>query len=254
MEGSIKMADQHGQSSGVADIVFLIDATGSMGRCMDAVRDCVTDFIAAMTTPNANNENPVKHWRAKVVGYRDAAKDGAEWFVANPFVDGSSAGSVGQLQAQLGALTPKGGDDEPESLIDALISIANMATTGLGEALEPDKWRHHTEAHRIAVVFTDASWHEPDASGATFDDLKIACETNRIKVFGLFPSMECYLSKLSMLDKAQVEPYDASASGDQRFKWQIGLQQLAQNRDAFRKTMEQIAQSVSVSTTVPIPE
>src|SRR5205823_10862629 len=56
---------------GVADIVFLLDATGSMGPCINAVKQNIKTFAQTFTTPTPNGPAVVKDWRAKVMGYRD---------------------------------------------------------------------------------------------------------------------------------------------------------------------------------------
>src|SRR5688500_7523895 len=59
------------KSKGVADIVFLVDVSGSMSTCIDALRKNIEMFIDSLSHGDANNAAPVKDWRGKVVGYRD---------------------------------------------------------------------------------------------------------------------------------------------------------------------------------------
>ena len=54
------------------DIVFLIDATGSMTDCIDAIRTSIGLFFDTLDS----DWSPIKDWRARVVGYRDANCDG----------------------------------------------------------------------------------------------------------------------------------------------------------------------------------
>src|SRR5262249_62077712 len=60
---------QQPKVKGVADIVFLIDATGSMGPCISAVKQNIKTFVGTMTTPDPNGGAVVKDWRAQ--GVRD---------------------------------------------------------------------------------------------------------------------------------------------------------------------------------------
>ena len=83
----------------VADIVFLLDATGSMGPCIKAVKDNIQKFVTDMTTPNPNGGAVVKDWRAKVVGYRDLDYSDFPAYADNDFVT-----SVPELESQLNAL------------------------------------------------------------------------------------------------------------------------------------------------------
>src|SRR5262245_56764454 len=125
------MPDQQQKAKGVADIVFLLDATGSMAPCIDALKKNIETFVEPLTAKGANNTNPVKDWRARVIGYRDFEDSEAEPFVDNPFVRDAEA-----LKAQLTGLDAAGGGDEAESLLDALYKIASIAQTDKGTAEE----------------------------------------------------------------------------------------------------------------------
>src|SRR5207253_10259760 len=77
---------QRPKAKGVVDIVFLLDATGSMQPCIDALKDNIAKFIDSLTEGGPNNQLPVRDWRGRVVGYRDLPADGDGWYVDNPFV------------------------------------------------------------------------------------------------------------------------------------------------------------------------
>jgi hypothetical protein len=116
---------------GLVDIVFLIDATGDMQPCIDAVKNSVRLFIDELTAGTNNQSIPLeKRWRAKVVGYRDFIHD-TEPLVDNPFTD-----DVAVLESQLGALVADGGGDPPESLLEGIYHVANMGQTERGGAIE----------------------------------------------------------------------------------------------------------------------
>ena len=126
------------KTKGVADIVFMLDITGSMAPCIDALRANIETFIDSLSKGEANNAPPIRDWRAKVVGYRDveaAQSEGIPWFVDAPFVR-----DAGELKAQLSQLRAEGGGDEPESLLDALFKIASMEASPKGaQAIDADK-------------------------------------------------------------------------------------------------------------------
>ena len=82
------------KTKGVADIVFMVDVSGSMKPCIDALRTNIEAFINSLSKGEANNAPPVKDWRGKVVGYRDieaAQSEGIPWIVDNPFVRDAAA-------------------------------------------------------------------------------------------------------------------------------------------------------------------
>src|SRR5665213_1726116 len=122
-KGIVVMADQQKKVKGVVDIVFLLDITGSMGHCIEAMKNNISAFVDYLTTKNANNQSPVKHWRAKIVGYRDFEEDAIPFF-DNPFVEDAA-----QLKTQLGKLEADGGGDIPESLLDALYKVCLLYTS-----------------------------------------------------------------------------------------------------------------------------
>ena len=134
----------------VVDLVFLVDVTGSMRPCIDGLKDSIDKFFQHLTNEE-ENKLAIRDWRAKVVGYRDVSYDKDNWLDNNPFVT-----SAEEIHQQLDALKAKGGGDEPESLLDALLTIADMEETSHQENPDPFKWRHRRDAARAVCVFTDA--------------------------------------------------------------------------------------------------
>ncbi|MFC1531316.1 VWA domain-containing protein, partial [Gemmatimonadota bacterium] len=192
------VAGQEVKAKGVADIVFLMDATGSMADCIDKLKDNVANFTDTLTTPSANMVSPVRDWRAKVVGFRDFTVD-SEPFVDNPFVTDPAS-----LKDQLHRLTAVGGGDEAESLLDAVFRVANMGQTGKDAPPDSGKWRYRSSAVRVIVVFTDAPYHEamviPEASGGSLEDVINICHANRI-VLSIFAPPDPGYDRMSAIDK-----------------------------------------------------
>ena len=236
------MADQNQKTKGVVDIVFLLDVTGSMQPCIDALKNNIATFIDTLTIKGANNDNPVKHWRAKAVGYRDAKED-REWFADSPFVEDPAA-----LKAQLSALKASGGGDEPESLLDALHRVATMAATGKAAPAEADKWRYRSEAARVVVAFTDASYHPTmeQPKDGTVSDVINAIHSNRI-ILNLFaPEMPCH-DALAAADKSEYMAIPTNGKTAVE-----ALNEFTSDQSNFRKTLEALAKSVSKSADTPV--
>ncbi len=224
---------------GVVDMVFLMDATGSMQPCIDALKHNLELFVDSLTTKGGNNPSPVKDGRAKVVGFRDFEVD-SEPYVDNPFVRDPAA-----LKSQLAALEPKGGGDSPESLLDAIFKVANMGQTEKDAPEDPQKWRYRRSAARIAIIFTDTTFKPtmalPEAKGGTIDDVRNACTNNRIILSVFAPDDPCY-NGLSEIDRAEYMPIPA---GD------TGLEAFTGDAANFKTTLEQLAKSVSKSSEEP---
>ncbi|HEX2543055.1 MAG TPA: vWA domain-containing protein [Caldimonas sp.] len=232
------------KTKGVADLVFLIDVSGSMAPCIDALRRNIEVFVDSLSRGDANNAAPVKDWRGKVVGYRDiesAEHEGLPWIVDNEFVR-----DAGALKAQLGALQAAGGGDEPESLLDALYKVASMEAVPKGSQQEdPGKWRYRSDAARVVIVFTDASFKEtlnlPEAKGGSLQDVANVVMANRIILSLFAPNFEGY-DRLSQIDKSEWEVVEYEGLNPQE-----ALQKFTSDPVNFRTTLKQLAASVSRS-------
>jgi hypothetical protein len=232
------------KTKGVADIVFLVDVSGSMSPCIDALRRNIEAFIDSLSQGDANNAAPVRDWRGKVVGYRDieaAQAEGLPWIVDNSFVR-----DAGALKAQLGTLQANGGGDEPESLLDALYTVASMEAAPKGSQTEdPAKWRYRSDAARVVIVFTDASFKEtmslPEAKGGSLQDVANLVMANRIILSLFAPNFEGY-DRLSQIDKSEWEVVEYEGLNPQE-----ALQKFTSDPVNFRNTLKQLAASVSRS-------
>ena len=232
------------KTKGVADIVFMVDVSGSMKPCIDALRTNIEVFINSLSRGEANNAPPIRDWRGKVVGYRDietAQSEGLPWILDNPFVRDAAA-----LKAQLGNLRAEGGGDEPESLLDALFKIASMDASPKGsQSDDPGKWRYRSDAARVVIVFTDASFKETmsiqEAKGGSLQDVANIVMANRIILSLFAPNMEGY-DRLSQIDKSEWEVVEYEGLSPQE-----ALKKFTSDPANFRTTLKQLAASVSRS-------
>jgi hypothetical protein len=234
------MDQQQTKTRGVADIVFLIDVSGSMAPVIDALKQNIGTFVDSLSSGEGNNVSPVRDWRAKAVGYRDFEVD-PEPFVDHPFVD-----SVEALRAQLASLHAEGGGDEPESLLDALFRIANMGQTEKGaQSQDPSTWRYRSDAARVVVVFTDASYKPtmviPEAKGGGLADVINAIINNRVILSLFAPDMPVY-DELSQVDKSEWEVISYPGLSAQE-----ALERYTSDPANFRNTLRQLAASISKS-------
>lgn len=230
------------KTRGIADIVFLLDVSGSMRPCIDALRANIELFIDFLSKGDANEG--LRDWRGKIVGYRDiesADSEGLPWIVDNPFVRQAS-----ELKTQLGRLDAAGGGDEPESLLDALFKLASMEAMPKGaQSEEPTKWRYRSDAARVVIVFTDASFKEtmslPEARGGSLQDVANAVMANRIILSLFAPNFEGY-DRMSQIDKCEWEVVEYDGLNPQE-----ALRKFTSDPANFRTTLKQLAASVSRS-------
>jgi len=241
---AVPVPQARAKTKGVADLVFLIDVSGSMAPCIDALRRNIEVFVDTLSRGDANNAAPVKDWRGKVVGYRDidsAEHEGLPWIVDHEFVR-----DAGALKAQLASLQAAGGGDEPESLLDALYKVASMEAIPKGSQQEdPGKWRYRSDAARVVIVFTDASFKEtlnlPEAKGGSLQDVANVVMANRIILSLFAPNFEGY-DRLSQIDKSEWEVVEFEGLSPQE-----ALQKFTSDPVNFRTTLKQLAASVSRS-------
>lgn len=231
---------------GIVDIVFLIDATGSMGTCIDALKNNISVFIDTLSSADANGGTIVQHWRAKVCGYRDAFCD-TEYFIDNPFVEDTT-----ELKSQLAGIDAKGGGDEPETLLDALYSVINQGQMEKTvQELDPHMWRHRSKAARVVIVFTDASFQPrmKTLEHGTVDDVINKIHENRIILSLFAPDMACHHA-LAEADRSEfnvIEYNESDPSGAQK-----ALAEFTADPANFKETMKMLAKSVSASAGVPL--
>lgn len=224
---------------GVVDIVFLLDISGSMQPSIDALRDNINNFVHSLAEPNANGGSPVKDWRIKVVGYRDAVSDGTQWWEEFPF-----STSVNEVKSQMAILEAKGGGDEPESLLDALYKVAKMPSTDRTDEPNPHFWRHRHAAARIVIFFTDATYHPtvaiPEAKGATVDDVGREIQNSRIILVGYCPEHDCY-QDLAAIDRSILEFVGDMSNAV------TAMAEYTSNPGNFRQALAALAKTVSQS-------
>ena len=189
----------------VVDIVFLIDATGDMKNCIEAVKNNIQAFCRDLIN---DQQSPVRNWdwRAKVVGYRDYEVDGQDWFVDNPFVR-----NYEDLKRQFAALKAHGGGDLPEDLLDALYLLATMGSTEQLHEDDPHKWRYyiHDATARIVYIFTEAPFHDklhiPGVEGKDIEIVQKECMSNRL-ILSIFAPEEDEFYDLSLIRFASYMP------------------------------------------------
>ena len=240
--GPMRPGDTHNEEDtmgGTVDFVFMIDGTGSMGACMAALKANIEVFVDELTSA----QSPVRNWRGKVVTYRDVEVDGSRWYDDNPFVD-----NVAGLKAQLAPLEPFGGGDEPESLLDALHKLCKMEQNDKSsQSIDPAKWRYRSQAARVVIVFTDATYKSPmsypDGKGGTVDDVIATIASNKIILILYAPDHECY-DALDQVDKGEWEPIPGP-------DFVAGLAEYTGNTANFQKALLALAKSVSKSVETP---
>lgn len=135
-----------------ADIVVLIDSTGSMTRFIDELKEKCVAFSEQL------DRQALAH-RFALIGFGDVAE--APWLDVHEFTD-----DVGEFQQWVSGIGRFDGGDLPESALDAM-----------EEAL---KLPFHEGAIRRFYLVTDARYHDPTRSGRTAAELAAQLEAGRV--------------------------------------------------------------------------
>lgn len=129
------------------DMVFCIDATGSMSPIIELVKENALHFYNDVQKVMDKKGKIINSFRVRVIIFRDYIADGEDAMLVTDFFelprqDADFARCINSIQA-------RGGGDEPEDGLEAL-----------GYAIK-SKWNRDTKKKRhIIVVWTDASTHE----------------------------------------------------------------------------------------------
>ncbi len=140
-----------------ADIVILIDTTGSMSPCIEELKRKCVAFSEELT------RQALKH-RFALIGFGDTHE--GPWIDRHEFTD-----DVGQFVATVDAVKRFDGGDFPESALDALEEALRLP--------------FDEGALRRFYLVSDAKYHEPTRTGLTAEQIarRLADEQVMLRVF-----------------------------------------------------------------------
>jgi len=159
------------------DMVFCIDATGSMRHVLDFVKHNALNLYQDIAGAMEKKRKTVSQMRIRVIAFRDYVADGEQAMMASDFF-------VLPQQAQqfydcVNGVTAKGGGDIPEDGPEAL-----------AYAIRSDWTKEGVKKRHIIVVWSDAPTHElghgkiaplyPDGMAEDFDELSLWWEDEQL--------------------------------------------------------------------------
>jgi len=135
-----------------ADIVVLMDTTGSMSHCIEVLKQRCIDFSKRLT------EQSLEH-RFALIGFGDTQEE--PWIDKHDFTD-----NVEEFQRGVSSIKRFDGGDVPESSLDAIESALSLP--------------FRKNAIRRIILVTDAPFHEPTVSGAKVADIAARLQKQRV--------------------------------------------------------------------------
>jgi hypothetical protein len=138
------------------DIVFCIDATGSMTPIIDQVKANALGFYDDVQSNLVEKGKNVAQLRVRVIAFRDFAADGSAALEESPFF--TLPEERGSFSEFVNGLIAQGGGDAPESGLEAVALAINSPWTTTGD-----------RRRQVVVVWTDQPAHPLDASALPAD-------------------------------------------------------------------------------------
>ncbi len=129
------------------DMVFCIDATGSMGGVIEMVKNNALHFYSDVSEAMAKKSKTIDKLRVRIVAFRDYKADGDDAMLVTDFF--SLPEQTSDFEKCVRSIEAFGGGDDPEDGLEAL-----------GYAIK-SKWNEEgIKRRQVIVVWTDATTHE----------------------------------------------------------------------------------------------
>ncbi|MDD3410926.1 MAG: hypothetical protein PHY12_08980 [Eubacteriales bacterium] len=129
------------------DMVFCIDATGSMRHVIDFVKHNALSLYQDVASAMAKKRKVISQMRIRVIAFRDYIADGEQAMMASEFF--TLPAQAQEFSDCVGGIEAKGGGDIPEDGLEAL-----------GYAIRSDWTRDGVKKRHIIVMWSDAPTHE----------------------------------------------------------------------------------------------
>jgi Mg-chelatase subunit ChlD len=159
--GFSEMPSEEVASKGPIDLIFCIDATGSMTDDIDHVKADASNLISRLRAKCSS-------LRIGLVTYRDFEVDGPRHLETNlPLTE-----DVDAILAAIQGITTTGGGDEPEDVLDGLQAAIDMS------------WRNGVA--KFIILMGDAPAKDPDHAGKTKEMIaEAAFNVDPAHIYGL---------------------------------------------------------------------
>jgi Mg-chelatase subunit ChlD len=199
-----------------ADVMFVLDCTGSMGGEIQAIKDSISDFADTITSQGVRVRVGLVEFRDRLNGEDHHVLR----FKGQVFTDDPIA-----FRSVLAPLKASGGGDAPESSLDALMLALHQPFSD--------------DAEKVIVLITDAPPHIPDQSTKSIDEVVQAIRDNKLGQLYIVmrPQDEDSLVYLRLLEATRGVVFDLGKGDDFRSR-----------AEHFKRTLMSLGKTISAST------
>lgn len=199
-----------------ADVMFILDCTGSMQGEIDAIRDAITAFADTITDDGVRVRVGLVEFRDRLIAeeHRVLKFDG-QAFTTDPTA----------FRRELSALKASGGGDEPESSLDAIM-------LALDQNFAP-------ESQKVLVLITDAPPHIPDKDTKTIEEVVTKIQNTGVNQF--------YLVIRAKESSSQI--YLKLLEGTRGIAFDLGIgDDFRRRAEDFKRTLMALGKTISQAT------
>ena len=204
------------QAKRKADIVFVLDCTGSMGGEINAIRDAINSFVQTIASDGVRARVGLVEFRDRLI-HEDHR---VLMFSGQPFTSDPEV-----FREETSKLRATGGGDAPESSLDAIILALRQPFA--------------LDANKVLVLVTDAPPHIPDQDTKSVEEVQQALTETGINQLYLVirvqdPKSQVYLK---LLEGRRGNAFDLGKGDDFRSR-----------ADDFKKTLMSLGKTISAAT------
>lgn len=199
-----------------ADIMFVLDCTGSMQGEIDAIKDAITAFADTIESEGVRVRVGLIEFRDRLIGEEPRVLT----FAGQPFTNDPAA-----FRREVAALRATGGGDEPESSLDAVMLALRQPFA--------------LDANKVIVLVTDAPPHIPDKDTKSVEEVVQAIRGAGVQQFYLVvrtqdPQSQVYLK---LLEGTRGMAFELGTGDDFR-----------RRAEDFKKTLMALGKTISAGT------
>jgi Mg-chelatase subunit ChlD len=199
-----------------ADVLFVLDCTGSMQGEIDAIKDAIMSFADTIESDGVRVRVGLIEFRDRLIGEEHRVLT----FTGEPFTSDPAV-----FRRAVAALQAEGGGDEPESSLDALMLALRQPFA--------------SDANKVIVLVTDAPPHIPDQETIGIEEVVRAIQRAGVQQLYLVmrtkdPSSQVYLKLLE---------------GTRGMAFELGIgDDFRERAEDFKRTLMALGKTISMAT------